>query len=208
MAGGIGGNLRGALALDRETYEHIADKPSALVGALGCVIVATALAGLGGLLWTAWGGHPANFTIEPDADRFLRRSVLYGGAIQLGMWVAWVSATWLYLWSYGERVAPARLARVMGYAFAPMGLQLFIGPPGLEFAAAAVAVGYTIAAMLVGVQTAAGTTSLRALVSVMAGFALFAVTLSLLGNGNTDLAPGFFALDPVVQSVGFVPLRP
>jgi hypothetical protein len=97
------------------------------------------------------------------------------------------------------------LFRVMGVAFLPMGLQVFLPPPGIELAAAALAFGYTIAATVVGVRTAAGTTPLRALVSVLAGFVLFAVVLGLLGNGNGDRAPGIFALDPVPASVQTMP---
>lgn len=222
--GGFWRHLRGALALDRATYREIAERPRTVWGALLVVITATALAGAGGLLWTRWGGRPPDRAIfESDVQRLLVRSVLIGGAIQVGMWAAMVLTTLLYVVSFGVRVTPAgqgppqrlparigrgvsafgRFARPMGYAFAPVALELLICPPGLEMAAGAVALGYTFAAMVAAVRGAVDISPGRAAVSVLAGFALFTVVLSLLGNGTTDLAPGIFSLDPLPTSIGF-----
>jgi hypothetical protein len=203
---GPAGRLRGALALEPAAYRAVADDPAALGPALLIVLGATLLAGLGGYLWTQWGGRfPENAIFVVDAPRFLVRSVLIGGALQVTLWAGWVAVAWLYLAAFGERAAVLRLARAMGYAAAPLAIQLFICPPGLELAAAAVAFGYTFAAMTVAVQAAAATSPGRAAVSALAGFVLFAVALSLLGNGTRDLAPGIFALDPLSTSVGFTP---
>lgn len=201
--------LTGVLALDSAAFRAVADDEGALDGALVTVVGATLLAGIGGLLWTQWGGHPpANATFEIDLRRFIVRSVLLGTIAQIGAWLLWVGVTFLYLRAFGERVGGARLARVMGYAFAPMGVQLFIAPPGMEIAAAAVAFGYTAAAMIIGVEAATGAARGRVALSVLVGLALFAVVLGLLGNGTSDLAPGIFALDPLPTSVGILPLRP
>lgn len=198
-----GGRLRGALALSPSAFRAIADDPRAIRDAVLVVIVATLLAGLGGLIWTRWGGKPpANAIYDTDVRRFIARSVIVGGAIQVGLWLALVAVTGMYLRAFGVAAPFGRLARALGYAFAPMALQFFVFPPGLELAAAAVALGFTFAAMVVAVQAAVDTTPGRALVSALAGFALFAVALSLLGNGGTDLAPGIFALDPLPTSVG------
>ncbi len=200
--------LAGVLTLDPVAFRAIADDEGALDGALVSVIGATLLAGIGGLLWTQWGGHPpANATFEIDVRRFIARSVLLGTVTQTGAWLLWVGVTYLYLRAFGEQVGSARLARVMGYAFAPMGVQLFIAPPGMEIAAAAVAFGYTAAAMIIGVEAATGAARGRVVLSVLVGLALFATLLGLLGNGTSDLAPGIFALDPLPTSVGIVPLR-
>ncbi len=200
--------IAGVLALDPTAFRAVADDEGALDGALVVVVGATLLAGLGGLLWTQWGGHPpANATFAIDLRRFIARSVLLGTVAQSGAWLLWVGVTYLYLRAFGEPVGGARLARVMGYAFAPMGLQLFIAPPGMEIAAAAVAFGYTAAAMVIGVEAATGAARGRVVLSVLVGLALFATLLGLLGNGTSDLAPGIFALDPLPTSVGILPLR-
>lgn len=197
------GRLSGTLALDRATLTEIADDPRAIIGAVAIVVVATVLAGLGGLLWTQWGGRtPANAIYETDIHRFIIRSVVLGGLIQIGMWVALVLVTYAYLAAFGVPVSVMRLARALGWAFAPVALELFVFPPGLEFAAGVIALGYAFATMTAAVQAAAKTTPGRAAVSALAGFALLAIVLSLLGNGVTDLAPGIFALDPQPISVG------
>jgi hypothetical protein len=213
------GRLRGALALDPDTYHDIADSPRAILGAVLVVIVATAFAGLGGLLWTGrvtqdtllpfsglWGGFTGeNFVEVTDVSRLIARSVIAGGALQVVMWAAWVAVTWLYLWAFGSAPRIDRLARVMGYAFAPVALELFIAPSGLEIPAALLAFGYTFAAMTTGVEVAAATTRGRAAVSVMAGLAFFGIALGLLGSGHNDFAPGIFALDPLAISVDSQP---
>lgn len=197
----------GALALRGDAYRAIARGRSDTVTALAAVVVATALCGLGGLFWTYWGFNTGALSVTVDRARFIRHSVLQGGLIQVGMWLVWVGATYMYLRSFGESVSLLALARVMGFAFLPMGIQILISPPGMELAAGAVALGYTVAATTIAVQVAASTTPGRALVSVIAGFALFALALSLLGNGEGDRAPGIFALDPLPVSVGTMPVR-
>ena len=200
--------LQGALALNPATFREIADDAGAIRGAVLTVIAATLLAGLGGLLWTQWGGRaPARAIYQTDVQRFIARSVLVGGAVQVGAWVALVGVTLSYLRSFGVDASFARLARAMGYAFAPMALQVLVCPPGLEYAMGAVALGYTFAALVAGAQAAADTTAGRAVVSVLAGFALMAVILGMLGNGTSDLAPGIFSLDPLPTSVGIKTLR-
>lgn len=215
------GRLRSALALDSRTYAAIADDPAALRGALLTVVGATLLAGLGGLLWTgrlaqdialpnpswwAWGGRTdERFIEQTDVSRLIARSVILGGGLQVGLWLAWAAITQLYLWSFGLATPFGRLLRVMGYAFAPVGLQVFLFPGGLELAAAVLAFGYCFAAMVTGVEAATGAPRGQVLLSTLAGFAFFALTLSLLGSGTRDLAPGIFSLDPLHISVGMRP---
>lgn len=199
--------LSGALALRADAYRAIARDSSGTPAALAVVLIATVLCGLGGLFWTYWGFDTGSLSVTVDRARFLRRSVLEGGLIQIALWVVWVGATYAYLRSFGEQIELFALGRVMGFAFLPMGLQLAICPPGMEMAAGVVALGYTVTAMTFAVHAAAQTTPGRALVSVIAGFALFAIALSVLGNGDGDRAPGIFALDPLPVSVGTMPLR-
>ena len=195
------------LALDPEAYKEIADDGRATVAAVGVVVAATILAGLGGLFWTQWGGRwPANAIFETDIPHFVSRSVIAGGLIQVVMWLVWVGLTGLYLRAFGEAVDWGRLVRVMGFAAAPLGLQIALAPRGLEIAVGALAFGLTGAAMITAVRAATGAAAGRVTLSVLAGFALFAITLSLLGSGNRDLAPGLFAIEPLWQSVANRPV--
>ena len=178
------------------------------MGALPRVVAATVMAGLGGYLWTLLNGHPEGFRIEADTERFLQQSVVEGGLIQVAVWFAWVLGTWIYLrLGWGEKVTIPTLARIMGYAFLPMGLQLFIFPAGFEMVAASVALAYTGAAMVTGIEAATAASRLRVVVSVLAGLAIFSVILTYLGDGARDRAPGIYSLDPTLQSVGFKQLE-
>lgn len=213
------GWLQGALALDTGVYREIADAPRAIVGAVLVVIIATAFSGLGGLLWTGrltqstvlpfsnlWGGFRGPSFIETtDVSRLIARSIIAGGALQVLLWAAWVAVTWLYLWAFGAAPKVDRLARVMGYGFAPVALELFIAPSGMEIPAALVAFGYTFAAMAAGVEAAASVTRGKAAVAVLAGMTFFAIALGLLGSGHNDFAPGIFSLDPLPISIGSQP---
>jgi hypothetical protein len=213
------GRLRGALALDTDVFREIADSPRALPGAVLVVIIATMLSGLGGLLWTGrlaqdtvlpasglWGGFRGESFIETtDVSRFIARSLIAGGVLQVMLWGAWVAVTWLYLWAFGSAPRLDRLARVMGYGFAPVALELFIAPSGMEIPAALVAFGYTFAAMAAGVEAAAAVTRGKAAVAVLAGMTFFGIALSLLGSGHNDFAPGIFSLDPLPISVASQP---
>ncbi|MFN8558292.1 MAG: hypothetical protein U0531_13435 [Dehalococcoidia bacterium] len=116
------GMLAGALALDRAVYRRIAETPAALAGALLVVIVATALAGAGGLIWTYWGGAvPSNFVYTSDPAGFLVRSVVVGGALQ----VALVSSAWssfrFHGCAFGERAPLLPFLRALGFACADGG---------------------------------------------------------------------------------------
>jgi len=54
---------------------------------------------------------------------------------------------------------------------------------------------------VLAVRAASGASPGQALMATMAGFAVFALVLGILGNSDTDLAPGIFALDPNAISV-------
>ncbi len=203
-----GGRLRGVLAMRPEVFRAIAGDPAAIRGAMLTVIFATVLAGMGGVLWTLWGGAPPERAVyEANWQRLMARSLLAGGALQVGLWWVWVTVTALYLRAFGERAAVLPLARVMGYAFAPVALQLLLAPPGIEVAAGTIAFGYALTLSVAGVREATGAAPGRVVLSVLVGFALFAITLSLLGSSDWDLAPGLFSLDPLPISTGTRSLR-
>ena len=190
--------VRQATARSRRPLEH-----RGLAGALAVVVLATALSALGGLLWAAFAAQPPPiFTV--DIPRFIQRSVLLGSLLQIGLWLVWVTVTWLFLRHvFLLRVARWReLLRVCGYAFAPMALQVFMPVQVLEFPIGMIAVAGTFGCTLHAVSAVSQTSFARAFFATLAGFTIFTVALGVLGNDDWDLAPGIFALNPNGASLG------
>jgi hypothetical protein len=89
----------------------------------------------------------------------------------------------------------------MGFAFAPMAFQILLVFPVMEFPIGLFAVGATAAGSVLAVRSVSGASPGQALVSTLAGFLIFVLFLGILGNSDTDLAPGIFSLDPNAISV-------
>jgi len=191
-----------AASFDPDAYETVRDDPAATVYAVAVVVVSTLLAALGGFLWTRFAAAPPPI-FETDTARFFTRSVVLGSLLQVAMWAVWVGVTQTWLTQiYMVRDVPlSSLVRTMGFAFAPMALQVFLFLPVIEFPLGMIAVGGTVGCTVLAVRAASGATPGQALVATMAGFVIFAMALGMLGNTDTDLAPGIFALDPNAISV-------
>jgi hypothetical protein len=185
------------LLLDGDTYEQIRTDGNETVSAIIVVLAASYLAGIGGLLWT--------FTAAEYADhlRFFIRSFLLGSAIQSLVFLLWVLITSLLLVNvFRVRVHYSELLRVMGFAFAPVALQLIIFVPAFDQPIGIISLGAALYVTTYAIQITTVATPGQAFVSSLAGFAVFCLILGLLGNGWTDLAPGLFAIDPNALSVG------
>lgn len=190
-------------SFDPGAYDELRDDPAATVYAVGVVVVATALAAIGGLLWAMIAAAPPPI-FDVDITRFVQRSVVLGSVAQVGFWFAWVWVTWWFLrGAFGvEGLTPFHLMRTMGFAFAPMGFQLLLVFPVLEFPVGMIAIGATVGCSVLAVRAASGATAGQAVLATVVGFAIFALGLGILGTSDSDMAPGIFALDPNSISLG------
>jgi hypothetical protein len=139
-----------------------------------------------------------------DLPRFVLRSVLLGSLFQIGLWLVWVTVTWLFL-RHVFLLKSARwreLLRVCGYAFAPMALQVLMPVQVLEFPVGMIAVAATFGGTLSAVHAVSRVSFARAFFATLVGFTFFTVALGVLGNDDWDLAPGIFALNPNGASLG------
>jgi hypothetical protein len=185
------------LLLDASAFEELRLSPSDTMSSVLLVFAASYTAGLGGLIWTFVS---ANYV---DHLRFFVRSFLLGSAIQGLVFLLWVGVTGQVL----ERVfrVPARytdLLRVMGYAFVPVGIQLFVFIPALDQPIGILALAVALYVSIFAVQSSTIASPGQAFVATILGFAAFCLILGILGDGTTDLAPGLIALDPNSLSVG------
>ena len=192
----------GLASFDPGAYEELRDDPAATVVAVGVVVAATIFQAIGGLLWALFAASPPPI-FQVDIGHFIRNSVVLGSVLQIALWFGWVGLTWFFLRHVYllDGVQWPRLLRTMGFAFAPMALQILLAFPVLEFEVGLIAVGATVAASVMAVRAAAGCTPGQALVSTVLGFGIFCLALGLLGTSDTDTAPGIFALDPNAISV-------
>ena len=197
-----GRRMMSAASFNPDTYEDLRDNPAVTVYAVGVVIVSTLLAALGGLLWARFAASPPPI-FDVDIRHFLINSVLLGSVFQVALWFVWVGLTWFFLRQifFVTDVTIQALIRTMGFAFAPMAFQILLVFPVLEFPVGMFAVGATAACSVLAARAASGASPGQALISTLAGFFIFVLALGMLGNSDTDLAPGIFALDPNAISV-------
>jgi hypothetical protein len=185
------------ILLDADTYEEIRTNVTETLPAVIVVLLASYAAALGGLIWTFTAAQYA------DLGRFFVRSFLFGGAIQPIVFFLWVLVTMLVLTRiFRVPTTYPELLRVMGFAFAPVALQLFIFIPAFDQPIGIVALAAALYVSVFAVQSSTIATPGQAFVACILGFAVFCLILGLLGNGATDFAPGIFSLDPNSLSVG------
>jgi hypothetical protein len=100
---------------------------------------------------------------------------------------------------FRARVDMQELARVMGFAAAPMALSLLMFIPILDMGIALTSIALLFGTNIVAVQSATDAPAGRVLASNAAGFAVWALILSLLVNDTNVYAPGFFVFDIGVE---------
>jgi hypothetical protein len=135
---GFMARVLGALRLDPEVFEDIENDPSALVPALGVVVLSSAAAGL--------------------ALRAGLNGLVVGVLASIFTWYVWALVTW---W-VGTRLLPepatsatqGELVRTLGFATAPGVFRLVGVVPALQGLAFAVAAVWMLAAAVIAVRQA------------------------------------------------------
>ncbi len=195
----VGSWLARLLRFDFAVFDEIRSEPSATTGALIVVFGASVFAGFGSWLWAL---QSRDLRGVDTAEVFIK-SLLLGSIIQTLVWILWVYLTYLVLArGYGARVDFAELVRTMGFAFAPVALNIFIAIIG--FAVHFGVIAYVMAVLFTNaaIQHASDAEAREATLANLAGFAAFAVVMGVFANiaevGTFGgLAPGlfFFSLD-------------
>ena len=158
--------------------------------------VASFMAGLGSWIWAVQ---------EPRVDSLdvFVRSLIIGSFFQVLAWFLWVYLVYQILGRvYGAHTDFRELIRVMGFAFAPVGLTILIA---LQSLAVPIGVIFWMATLLmsnVAIQSTTTANNQQVMISNIVAFASFAIVMGFLANIAEvawvgGLAPGlfFFALD-------------
>lgn len=179
--------VRRLARFDTTVFDEVRDEPGQTLPAAAIVVAGVLLAALGGWLWL-WIEFDGL-----DTGRIIIREFLIGTIFTVLMWAVWVLVVELVLvQAYGHEVSRGGLIRCMGYAAAPAALMLLVLIPSLSFGIGLVALAAWWALSGHAIHAAVPTaTPAQVSVANLAGFALFALVLSVLAH-QAGMAPGVF----------------
>lgn len=182
------------LRFDFSVFDEIRSDPAATTPALLVMAIAGVLAGFGSWIWALQ--HPI------DGGEVFIKSLILGSLLQALAWFVWVHVTRLVLARYGTHADLSEMVRVMGFAFAPVGLTILIAIAPLAMHIGVVLWALTVLLNNVAIRSTTSADSQQVTVANITGFAAFAIIMGFLANiaragGGGGLAPGlfFFALD-------------
>lgn len=172
--------------LDTSVFDEVRMDPAATASSLVVVAAAAFAAGLGGWLWWV---QEAEF----DEGKVFVQSVILGSLFAIGLWIVWLSVVYVLLTQvFRERADLQQLIRTMGMAAAPLGLSLLLVIPGISFGLGLASVALFFGLSTIAIQSVTTAEPAKVLTSNAAGFAVWAVVLTLLVDDGTYLAPGIF----------------
>jgi hypothetical protein len=143
-------------------------------------------AGLGGWLWWI---QEAEF----DEGKVFVQSVIMGSLFAIGLWIVWLFVAYVLLTQvFRERADLQQLIRTMGMAAAPLGLSLLLLIPGINFGIGLASIALFFGLSNIAIQSVTTAEPAKVLTANAAGFAVWAIVLTLLVDNRTYLAPGIF----------------
>ena len=175
--------------LDTSVFDEVRLDASATIPSVAVAVVATFLAGLGGWIW--WIMQDFG-----DSGKVLMQSLILGSIFSIALWVVWLLIVYVLLTQVFKAQADIQqLARTMGMAAAPLAISVLMFIPVLDFgiglASLALFFGLTTFAIQASTSASAG----QVLVCNAAGFAIWAIVLTVLVGTDNAFAPGFFLMD-------------
>lgn len=167
--------LRGVFSLSSETFNEIEHDPSALWQALIVVIVSSLLVGLSG----GYGHILFGAGIGTDVNTPYRFLAIAGWAI--AAWILWSVLTYLIGTKvFDGEATVGEMLRVIGFAYAPLAIQIFQFLPivGLMFVFGATV--WAIAAAYVAIKEGLDLGTREALITVAVGGVLYLIGMGIL----------------------------
>jgi len=194
----LAGWLARVARFDFTVFDEVKEERTATASAVLVVLVSSLFAGLGTLFWSMQHDFPGLDTAD-----VIVKAVIGGTIVQTGVFLAWVYLTHLLLVrAFGAEVLFQELLRVMGLAFAPVALSIFvaIAPLAVPFGVLSLSTAFLFSH--IAVERISGVTTREASIANLGGFAAFLVFMGAFANVAEagvfgGLAPGilFFSLD-------------
>lgn len=167
--------IRGVLSLDTDTFNEIEHDPSALVQALLVVIVSSLLAAIGG----GFGQVLFGVGIGVDSSTNFRFLAIAGWAIVA--WILWSVLTYFIGTRFfnGEATI-GEMMRVIGFAYAPLAIQVFSFIPivGIFFVLGAAV--WSIAAVFIAIREGLDVSSGNAFWTAAIGGVLYLIGMGII----------------------------
>ncbi len=183
----LSARLQRLAKLDTTVFAEIKDDPAALVPSVIVAVAATFIFGIGGWIW--W--WLADFG---DTGKMFLQSAILGTVFSLALWVVWVLVVYAILAQvFHEEADIQQLVRVMGLALAPLAIGVLMFIPKVDLGIALTAVALTFGLTNIAIRNVTPADPARVLVANAAGFAVWAIILSVLVGSSNWLAPGIFA---------------
>jgi len=143
-----------------------------------------ALLGLGGWLWWVFSGFGT-----PGA--VFVKSVLFGTLASLLMWLVWLLVVYAVLQRVaGVTVPVEQLVRAAGFAVLPLSLGILMAVPAVSFGVGLVVLGGWLLTTQAAVERVSGVDGGAVMLANLAGFAAWAILMSLLTTASNQLGPG------------------
>ncbi len=199
QAGGMDVNslmqrLRRLATLDTTVFDEVRTDASSTVPAMVVAAVSMLLFGLGGYLWWLFNA-PDTAGFITNGDIFLK-SFIIGSILGIVLWGVSLGIIYVMLTQlFRARADVNELVRVMGFAAAPLALGVLLFIPALDFGIGISVLALAFGLNVLAVQSATDAPGGKVLVSVGAGFAVWAIVLALFVTDENFYAPGFFIFD-------------
>jgi hypothetical protein len=180
--------IRQAMLLDVAAYEETRDDSQFTPFAIGAMVVAVLLAAIG-----AWLFGDTILNVKPSG--WFVDTMIFGTIFTIVLFLIGVAVIYLVLSQvFGEEMTPEGLVRVVTLTHLPYALGLFIFLPGLGFAFGILSIAAMFYYTVFGIRAAyPAVDNLRAMIAVLAGFAVWAIVIPLISDGpDNDWATGIF----------------
>ena len=180
--------IRRALSLDQAAFEEVRDDAAFTPFAAALAAAAIVVAGLGAYLW-------GETVLDYTPDGWFVDTLILGSIFTLLLFMAGVGVTYVVLAQvYREMVAPDALARIVALGYLPFALGLLVFIPDIGFGFGILSIAAMFFYTVFGLRTAyPAIASLRIVVAVLLGFAVWGMILPLVGeHPNNNFATGVF----------------
>lgn len=197
------GRLRRLATLDAAALDDLRTNPAATVPALLVAVLGLLALGVGGWLWWVASGLG-------DTGGVFVKTVGLGTAFGLVGWLVWLLVIYLVMRQLAGVILPVEeLLRMAGFAAAPLLLALAMVVPAVSFGVGLVALAGWVAATQLAVERTAGRGGIDVMLANLAGFAAWAVMMSLLSSATNQIGGGPFLAESIWDAVtgveGFLP---
>ena len=181
---------------------EVRDDPNATIPAVVVAAGSVLLLGFGGWLWWVTSGLG-------DTGAVFLKSTLLGSGLAFALWLVWLLVAYSVLQRVASVTVPTeRLLRCAGFATIPAALGVLMIVPAVSFGVGLFAIGAWALLTQVATERAVGMGGASVILANAAGFAAWALGMSLLSTGSNQLGVGPFLAESIWEALtGFEAAR-